>query len=130
MILIVCLDMHDGMRFNRRRQSTDKDVIARILDMFGDDKIAVRPCSEKLFSADRITVPGNPLESDVYFAEEICSIPPPNAVEKLVVFRWDKIYPADEKFPMKKFLEEFSIKESVSFPGNSHDTITLEVYER
>lgn len=105
MTLIVCLDRRNGMRFNNRPQSTDRRVTERI-----DRLLAER--------------------SDVCFFETGDLSRCLERTEKLIVFRWDKVYPADRKFPMEETLKRFTLKSTECFPGFSHDLITQEVYVR
>ena len=49
-------------------------------------------------------------------------------IEKLILYRWDKIYPADMN--LKVNMEEWTLVEQFEFEGYSHEKITKEVYER
>ena len=130
MTLIVCLDQNNGMRFNKRRQSTDKRVISHILETHANKTIAVRPYSAKLFSESRILVVDKPAENDIYFLEEAEFIPNLEKVGKVIIYRWDKVYPADEKFPFAICFEQFRCEKTDIIRGNSHELISLEVYKR
>ena len=105
MTVIVCLDRRNGMRFNNRRQSADRRVTERIV---------------------RMTESGG----NVCFFEtgDISAIL--KRTDKLIVFRWDKVYPADTMFPMEEMIKTFHLVSTESFPGYSHDVITQEVYVR
>lgn len=105
MTLIVCVDQRNGFRFNNRRQSSDRCVTERINYLLADGK---NTCF--LENGDPFTY----LKS----------------VEKLIVFRWDKVYPADTKFPMEDFLKQLTLQSRETFPGFSHELITQEVYIR
>ena len=46
--------------------------------------------------------------------------------KKVVVYRWDKVYPADYKLPLR----QYKLVSTLEFQGYSHDKIVKEVYER
>ena len=63
-------------------------------------------------------------DSDIYFIEK--NILLLSSAEKLIVYRWNRIYPSDVK-------AELSGWQKVSeddFIGSSHDKITEEIYEK
>ena len=47
-------------------------------------------------------------------------------VEKIIVFRWNTIYPLERAFDIN--LEKWQLKENLDFAGKSHEKITMEVY--
>ena len=134
MIVIVCLDEKGGMMFNNRRQSSDKAVINRILELTKGSKIWLSSYSKSLF--DQVIIP---LEVDDNFPQkagngEFCLVentdltPHTPKIEKIYIFRWNRHYPADFYFTLD--LAEFKLIARSEFMGNSHEKITLEVYER
>lgn len=131
MVLLICLDNRNGISFNRRRQSADRCVYERILDIAGENKIWVRPYSEGKFPADRITVTdefSNIADTDGWcFAEDETIIPLLDCFEKIVVYRWNRDYPSDVVFP-GEYLNMYRKVFVQDFPGNSHDVITEEWY--
>ena len=58
MILIVCVDNKNGMLFNRRRQSQDRMLRTRILEMTAQSRLWMNTYSAKQFdaSAPQVTV--------------------------------------------------------------------------
>ena len=50
--------------------------------------------------------------------------------EKVYIFNWDRVYPADIFFEIDLKAEGFKKKSKEDFEGNSHKKITLEVFER
>ena len=54
MNLIVCIDDRGGMLFNRRRQSSDRYVTERILDMARDGRLLVNSYTAKLFPEEAV----------------------------------------------------------------------------
>lgn len=134
MILVVCLDQRNGMRFNNRRQSFDRCVIDRIIQMSRGKRLYLSLVSDALFSgAEHIVCDGIPVCADcgdIFFFEtgELSKFL--DMAEMLIVFRWDKVYPADTKFPMDSVKNTFSLQTTELFQGYSHDVITQEVYVR
>ena len=135
MDVVVCLDDADGMRFNHRRQSRDRVVIQRILTDAGARPLWMNAASAALFPADaRVHVAEDFLaqapENAVCFVEQ----PPLASVEarirRLICYRWNRRYPADEYFDLPLALHGWRLREQEDFPGHSHELITREVYER
>lgn len=133
MKLIVCLDDRDGMLFAGRRQSRDKAVYERMLELAAQSKLWMNAYSARLFSVgqENICINENFLElangDDCCFVEntDVTSCLP--RVQTLIVFRWNRHYPADVYFPGLQCWKKASAED---FPGNSHDRITMEVYKR
>lgn len=130
MTLIFCLDNHNGIMFNGRRQSSDKAVTERIKNYANGHRLWVSAYSRKLLPAGE-TFFGQIQHGDVIFAEspeliDQCM----NKVDKLIVYRWNRTYPADAVVPMERIAENWRLESRVEFSGNSHDLITEEVYVR
>lgn len=51
-------------------------------------------------------------------------------IEKIIIFRWHRTYPADQHFDIDLSGGNWKICESVEFTGHSHERITIEVYLR
>ena len=134
MTVAICLDRKDGMLFNGRRQSRDKELIADLVGFAGEKKVFISAYSEKLFSeyGENIRVSDSFLDEaaagDVCFAEKEDLTPYLPKISRLIVYRWNKIYPADLCFD----LSATGLKhlETTVFEGNSHDNIEREVYVR
>ncbi len=132
MNLIICLDDKNGYSFASRRQSSDKVQIAKMLELVGENKLFINDYSSKLFSelTGNVTVSPMPHKSadvgDYCFIENI-DLDGVNA-EKIVIYRWNRHYPSDKKFP-EKLLSGKTLKSTIDFVGNSHEKITEEVYE-
>lgn len=135
MKLFVCIDNQNGMSFNGRHQSRDRVVIEQILDIIRDHTLCVAESSLHLFkglSANIrvIIAPEEVLEDEYLFVESACTVPDPEHVEQMYVFRWNRDYPSDVKFPVKLFESKFTSLERTEFEGYSHAVIVLEVYSR
>ena len=128
MTLIVCIDDRNGMLFNRRRQSRDSALCRDVLALAGN-RLFVSEYSGKLFPKanicrDLLECAG---KGDFCFVEEPDVLPYLEKAEKLIVYRWNRHYPADVTFPAG-VLENWKLTERTEFPGSSHETITREVY--
>lgn len=128
MTIYVCLDDRDGMLFNKRRQSRDARVLEDIRASL-PDVLTVDPFSEKLIREAQIpyVLAGDALPEDAHFFLECrkASELVPDA-KKVVIYRWNRHYPADFRFDGD--LSGFTKESTEEFPGKSHDTITKEVY--
>lgn len=135
MKLIVCIDDNFGVLFNNRRLSSDKKVTERICEIVGDNPIYMTDYSAKLFADTDITVKvAEDLDrvkrnSYVFYeggsVEKILS-----KIDSLIVFRWNRKYPSDVKFPLGDVILDMKLENSMNFCGNSHPEITEEVYVR
>ena len=133
MTLVVCLDDQQGMMFNRRRQSRDRILIAELLAHVGERRLIISPYSAPLFPADapNLTVANDPCaaaDRDSFaFVEDTDPLSHWDEVTELLIYRWNRIYPADRKF--QGDLSGFRLTETTEFAGSSHDTITKEVWK-
>ncbi len=134
MILIVCTDDRMGMAFNGRRQSRDRAVYADIAQLASGAPVRMNPRSEKLFDGMGANVIASADFADAAGENEYCFVefqpPAPLAAEaeKIVLYRWNRRYPADLYFDIP--LENWRQTEAVEFAGTSHEIITREVYVR
>ncbi|MGN0659008.1 MAG: hypothetical protein ACI4LA_05315 [Emergencia sp.] len=144
MIIIVCADQKNGLMFAGRRQSMDRVLRERILEKLQDRKLRMSSYSARQFqeagpeqllvSEDFLETAG---EGDVCFTEGQNLAPHICRIEKLILYRWDKVYPAD--FYLDLDLtggpdgccsggECLVLAETEEFAGYSHEKITEEVY--
>ena len=135
MKLIVCLDNKNGMAFYGCRQSRDAKVCEQILARTGDSDLWMNAYSSKLFQQckDRVRIAEEVLADvpkDAYcFLENVDPSPYLDAVEELWVFRWNRDYPSDLKFPMEFISLKFHKTATEEFSGRSHPRVTLEVFK-
>jgi len=61
-----------------------------------------------------------------YLTAEIDSVS--DRVEAVILYRWNRTYPADLRFDWTP--SDFYLESAVEFPGNSHEKITREIYQR
>ena len=133
MILIVCVDDAGGLGFNRRRQSQDRALRARMLRKWG--RLWMNAYSAGQFAKeDPVTADEDFLEKsgpgDACFAEGPAAAEALDRAEKLVLYRWNRKYPADCHFPLDLEARGWRLEETAEFAGSSHEKITEEVYVR
>ena len=131
MILMVCIDERGGMMFNHRRQSRDRVLCARMLEIAKDTRLHVTPYTQKIFDpAAPLCVSDAPWmqagQGEYYFAED--GEIPMERVEQVYVYRWNRAYPGDRFFDADLALLGFTLTQSEDFTGSSHDAITEELY--
>lgn len=130
MVIITCLDQKNGMRFNHRRQSRDREIIKDIYETLLDAPLYMHPNSETLFK----NYPGT-IITDTDFMDKtnmFCFVESSDFnkeyVDEIIIYRFDKTYPADEFFPIH--LSDYVLMAESEFKGYSHDLITKQVYSR
>lgn len=133
MRVIVCVDDNNGMVFNHRRQSRDRVLSEKVLDLAVDCKIYMNTYSAKIFPDDnRIVVSDNYLdeagEQDFCFVEREPLKPYEDRITMAVVFKWNRVYPADQYLDID--IEQLKKIQEEEFVGFSHEKITMEVYEK
>lgn len=134
MKLIVCLDDQNGMLFNGRRLSKDSCLRERLLEVIKDDELWMNHYSAAQFtkSCDACKVDEGFLEKagqDAYcFVENADVSAYARRVQELIVYRWNRIYPADTVFPFDTMFQNWKKVSSFDFPGSSHEMLTEEVY--
>ena len=128
MILVICADNAFGMAFGGRRQSKDAALRQRLLELAGG-RLRMSPYSAKQFDGgiyagpDYLTGAG---DGDWCFVENGDYKTLPQAPERIVIFRWNRDYPADLHF---EFPGQWRLVSQEDFPGTSHEKLTQEVYE-
>lgn len=131
MNIIICLDDKNGILFNRRRQSQDGAVCQRVLALTQGSTLWMNAYSAKLFPADKVKVSEAFLSlaspGDYCFVESADFLEYSEKIEKVIVYRWNKVYPSDVKVD-KGFFDGKKRVQSEGFTGNSHEKITQEIY--
>ena len=136
MTIVLCLDKNGGRSFNNRRQSRDRKLIDDLCDLAGEREIYIAPYSEKLFAHT-----GHPTvaredyldlvpEDGICFCEREAVSPVFGRASQIVIYRWNKEYPADRVFDVDLGAEGFRFYRKTDFPGTSHNDIDREVYVR
>lgn len=136
MKIIVCLDEGLGMGFNHRRQSRDSAVTADIVRLTEGKKLYVSEYSEKLFleGGGKYAVSDSMLseaeKGEYCFVENHSLQPFSERIEEIVIYRWNRRYPADLFFDLDLEEEGFSMVYREEFEGSSHERITKEIFRR
>ena len=134
MKVIVCLDDRYGMLFNHRRQSSDRVLCNRIVALTENDILRMNSYSAQLFSEQglHMLVDGDFLEKangdDYCFVENSDITPYAEKVNAVIIYRWNRVYPSDVKFPAELFSQRWRLTSRCDFVGNSHERITEEIY--
>lgn len=136
MHLYICVDDRGGLRFNHRRQSRDSAVSSDILHCTNGAALYMTAYSRKLFSesATNIVCTDEPAAiaaaGEHCFAESLPLSPFLEKFETISIYRWNRVYPSDERLDFDPSQTGFQLKSTVDFPGTSHEIITKEVYTR
>ena len=130
MILSLCADDRLGLSFGGRRQSKDSQVRRRLLELSGGklrmSEYSARQFEEPVYSgADYLS---GAAAEDWCFAENRDYLAFSDAIGKIVLFRWNRHYPADVRWEPDLPQRGFTLAETGDFPGKSHEKITREVY--
>ena len=135
MKIIVCLEDNKGMMFNKRRLSRDRILIEDLGRDFKDQTIWMNGYSYKLFEPsewDNIKVDEAFLQNAdrdaVCFVENQKLIDHKEKIDELIIYWWNRRYPADSYFDLD--LNEFEKVKETEFEGSSHEKITKQIYVR
>lgn len=137
MNIIICVDKNNGTFFNGRRQSLDREVAKKIASMTDKKAVWMKPYSVELF--DRVEKLHMYKHVDERYLDraagsEYCFVegdPLKRYLEKIntiTLFRWDRIYPADQYLDIS--LSDFELVIEMGFHGYSHEQITMEMYKK
>ena len=131
----VCVDDEGGMGFGGRRQSRDRLLIGDLIRECGNRPLCIGDYSRSLFGDDsQVTVLTDPFadcpDGSVYFAELQPLKPHLERIGVLIVYRWNRLYPADLYFDVDLKESGFALVSSCEFAGSSHEKITKEVYRK
>lgn len=130
MTIYVCLDDRNGMLFNKRRQSRDAAVLEDIRAGL-PGVLTIAPFSENLIQSAQIPYTLDELTPEShFFAEEAISSEVLLQADTVVIYRWNRHYPADTRWTFDLAEYGFARKETSEFPGKSHEKITKEVYTK
>ena len=131
MHLILCIDERDGISFCGRRLSSDKALTHYIQKLCMGKRLWMDAYSAALFPREQICVDPDFQRKagagDYCFLETAEFLPEYPNLESVVLCCWNRRYPATVRFP-RSLLKHMRLQETVDFPGNSHDEITVERY--
>ena len=133
MKLCLCIDKNNGIMFFGKRPSQDRVQRAEMLTLIGKTKLWISKYSASLFeSAENIIVDDDYMSKAQ--ADDYCFVEDKEIDLKkcstIVVYNWNRHYPADKFFTFDLKKEGFKKISSRDFVGSSHEKITEEIYER
>lgn len=134
MKIAVCLDDKNGMLFAGRRQSMDRVLREAFLELAEDSDIWMDAYTAGQFRENQshIQVDEQFLEKagedDWCFVEKADLSVVADQVKVFAIYRWNRTYPSDVKFPADLFADRWKLTSSREFAGSSHEKITEEVY--
>lgn len=137
MNIIVCLDDNNGMMFNKRRQSQDKTLRKDIQSFIQNKNLFMNNYSYKLYKDidyGNIKVCENFLDecsdNDFCLVEDKLISNYINKINTLIIYNWNRIYPADMYFDINLQLYNWRLIDEQEFVGSSHEKITKKIYRR
>lgn len=136
MKVMVCLEDNGGVMFNNRRQSRDRVLNADVVATVGDSCLFISPYSQMLFedSEAKLCVSEDFLDkadNDGYcFVEDRALAPYAERIDEIILYKWNRRYPADRYFDLDLTALGFSCVAVEEFAGYSHEKITKERYVR
>lgn len=137
MLVAVCIDDKGGMMFNHRRQSQDRVLRADLLAMAGEKNLWLNEYSAKQFQPEdqeKLTIAedflSQALEGELCFVEDQPLAPWLDKLEEVVVYHWNRVYPADKYLDLALIEPDWNMVECCEFTGSSHEKITKEIYRK
>ena len=132
MNIIICVDDNMGMMFNNRRQSQDRALRERILEITKGKNLYMNGYSASQFTeGSNIIVDENFLDKaqqgDFCFVENSDIRDYNSKIEKLIIYKWNRNYPSDFQFQLT--LDDFCLESTFEFQGYSHKVITEEIWK-
>lgn len=136
MNVIITIDDNQGMVFNKRRQSKDRELRKNILLQAGDNKLWMNEYSFRQFEEElgtNICVAEDFVEKaesgEYCFVENIPLTEYEDRIEMLVLYKWNRVYPSDLRFMIDLSSERWNLISGEEFVGSSHEKITKEVWK-
>ena len=133
MKLAFCIDNQGGLTFFGKRLSRDHALIRTLQELCPTERILFSPQSQLLFEENERFIASDSYltmatEGDICWVEfdEI----PLEKAEEVLLFCWNRKYPADRFFQRVRLEESFVKTKFLQFQGSSHDKITLEIFRR
>lgn len=137
MTVIVCIDDALGMLFNKRRQSRDEELRRRILSVVrqNNSKLLMNGYSAGQFERSENTLQDedfldNASKDDYCFVENTDITPYADAIDRMVIYKWNRIYPSDMKLSFMPGDNGMKLVSTYDFAGKSHERITEEIWTR
>lgn len=123
------------MLFNHRRQSQDRAQRKDLLAFCAGRRLWIAPYSAPLFGErEEVRVDEEFLTKaeagEICFVEDRPIASAAERIEAVVVYDWDRAYPADVHLDLDPAAAGFTLTEEREFPGTSHEKIIRRVYVR
>lgn len=135
MILIACIDERNGMLFNNRRLSRDRILLNHIIEITKNEKLWITNFSQDLFDNienKNIIIDNECIKkankNEYCFIENIDISTFFESVDKVILYNWNRHYPADMYFNVS--LDNWVLNFENEFTGSSHEKITEKIYVR
>lgn len=135
MIPVCCVDDRGGLLFNGRRQSRDRLLLADLLACARGRPLWISPASKGLFGPE---LPPGVLAAEAFLTQagpgDLCLtegqplLPHLARIQAVVLYRWNRIYPADVYLDLPLSVPPWRRVRQTDFPGSSHKLITKEIY--
>ncbi len=133
-ILAVIVDSRGGMMFNSRRQTRDAEVIADMMERFGDREVFAAPYSARLFESYHVTFCEKPMamcgEGSLVFLEDPALLESLDGFETVVMYRYGITYPADSFFEYDLTALGYKRISKDKFSTSIHQKVEREVYKK
>lgn len=133
MNIYTIVDDNFGMLFNSRRQSKDRVLREHMLRECEDTTLWMNTYSSDQFE---LPLPGNVIvdddfldkagEDDACFVENLPLTGFESRINKMFLFKWNRIYPADTWLDVRPGGRGWQLAAVEEFEGNSHEKITKE----
>ncbi len=141
MIIFVCLDTENGMMFFHRRQSKDREVRKDILKETEGKTLWMNTFTlnqfeeaEQIFARRMVKVDETFLEKaqagEFCFVEDQSLRNYEDKIEKVIIYQWNREYPADFVFDLNLDSLKWKQQDVVEFQGYSHEKITKTIWEK
>lgn len=135
MIIVTVIDDKNGLLFNHRRQSQDRELRKKIEQISRKSKLWMNAFSAGQFAS----LPENAIVSedflteadkgDFCFVEDQPLLSVKNRIEAMVLFHWNRSYPSDFSLDFIPAGQGMRLIQTEDFPGYSHENITMEVWK-
>ena len=133
MTIIQCLDNRGGMLFNGRRQTLDYELASIIYEKY-KDKLCICSFSESFFKDLKVKTYENPLsdapDDAVVFIENIDITEHIQKIDEIIIYRWNRHYPADRHFSFEPTEMGYKLVGKVKFSTKIHEDTVKEIYRR
>ena len=133
MKLIFCLEKNKGTMFLGKRQSKDRVLNERLLQIVGNSKLWVSEYSSELFEPSGSLVIDNDYKNKAEH-NDYCFIEDKGYdlryVDEIILCFWNRKYPSDQFFDIDLKGNSFKKVSTENIMGSSHDKITIETYKK